>query len=320
MRGPAFLLLLVLIIPAAAMGQALQAPSADQGRLHADHVRYDAKAKVYLAEGNAQLILGDVEVRAQRLRLEQNTQTLYAFGDVHVMQGDVALTAVTITYDLRRRIAHALGNPILVQGVTSIRAERMEFDLGERQTFARGGVIVTNKDLRVNAPEMRFDASSGEALATDVVVSQPGRAIRARQLRYLLRTGRLELDGSVVVEQESGERLVEEGAIEAPSYEEGRRPLSTSARLTCDRLIILAEEHTVQAEGSVTVTQEGRSASATAAVYSDQNRRLMMIGDVVLQDKDGSRLRADLVIISLVGENIEATGNVVTEFSLKLRR
>jgi lipopolysaccharide assembly outer membrane protein LptD (OstA) len=313
-------LLLVLTLPAMAAGQVLQAPSADQGRLHADHVRYDARAGVYVAEGNVQLSLGDVEFRAQRLRLEQNTQTLYAFVDVRITQGDVTLTALTVTYNLRSRIARALGRPVLVQGFTTVRAGRMEFDLEKKRTSARDGVTVTHKDVTVNTPELRYDGGTSEALAEDVVVTQPGRVVRARRLRYLPRTGRLELDGNVVVDQESGERLVEEGLIQAPSGDEGRRLLASRAMLTCDRLIILAEERTVQAEGGVNVTQETRSASATTAVYSDRDRRLTMMGDVVLRDKDGSRLRADLVVISLAAETVEATGNVVTEFNANLGR
>ncbi len=313
-------MLLVLTLPGVAVGQALQVPSAGQGRLHADHVRYDAKARVYVANGNVQLTLGDVEVRAQRLRLEQDTQTLYAFDDVRVTQGDVTLTALTVTYDLHSRTARALGSPVLVQGATTVRAERMEFDLEKKQTVARDGVIVTNKDVTVKTPELRYDATVGEALAEDVVVSQPGRTARARRLRYLPRAGRLELDGNVTVEQERGERFVEEGVIKAPEDDEGRRLLASRVVLTCDRLVILAEERTVQAEGSVTATQLGRTALATAAAYSDRTRRLTLTGNVVLRDGDGSVLRADSVAISLADETVEATGNVVTEFTLKQGR
>jgi lipopolysaccharide transport protein LptA len=319
MRG-VVILLLVLTLPAMAAGQTLEIPSVDQGRLHAHHVRYDPRARVYVAEGNVQLTLGDVELRAQRLRLEQNTQTLYAFADVRITQGDITLTALTVTYGIRSRKVRALGRPVLVQGHTTVRAGRMEFDLEKKQMTALDGVTVTQNDVTVRMPELRYDSDAGEGLAEDVTVSQPGRIARAHRLRYLTRIGRLELDGTVTVEQESGERLVEEGVIQAPSDDEGKRLLAGRALLTCDRLVILTEERTVQAEGNVTLTQETRSASASTAVYSDRDRRLQLIGKVVLQDKDGSRLRADLVVVSLADEIVEATGNVVTEFKAKLRR
>ncbi len=316
----AALLLLVLTLPPMAAGQILQTPSADQGRLHADHVRYDARAGVYVAEGSVQLNLGDVEFRAQRIRLEKKTQTLYAFAEVRITQEDVTLTALTVTYNLSSRIALALGSPVLVQGLTTVHAGRMEFDLEKKRMSARGGVTVTYKDVTVNTPELRYDGGTGEALADEVVVSQPGRIVRARRLRYMLQTGRLELEGNVVVDQESGERLIEEGLIQAPGDDEGRRLVASRTMLTCDRLVILTEERTVQAEGGVSVTQETRSASATTAVYSDRDRRLTLMGDVVLRDKDGSRLHADVVVISLADETVEATGNVVTEFNANLGR
>ncbi len=320
MRGLVILLLVLLLAPTAARGQALQMPSADRGRLRADHVRYDAKAKAYLAEGDVRLTLGDVEVRAQRLRLEQESQTAYVFGEVTVRQGDTVLSARTVTYDLTRKIARALGDPVLRQGAITVRSDRMEFDLERRQTFFHGTVRIVHKDVTVDAPEMRYDAAAGEAVAPDVVVSQPGRTVRAHRLRYLPQAGRLELDGSVVVEQESGEHLVEEGVIQSPRDEEAQRLLASRAILTCDRLVILTEERMARAEGNLTVKQQGRSASASAAVYADRERRLTMTGDVVLLDKDGSRLVADLVVISLADETVEATGNVVTEFTLKQGR
>jgi lipopolysaccharide assembly outer membrane protein LptD (OstA) len=193
MRSTA-ILLLMLTLPTIAAGQVLEDPSVDQGRLRAHHVRYDARARVYVAEGNVQLILGDVELRAQRLRLEQNTQTLYAFADVRITQGDVTVTAMTVTYDLRSRRARALGRPVLVQGFTTVRAGRMEFDLEKKQLSALDGVTVTNKDVTVRMPVLRYDSIAGEGLAEDVTVSQPGRIARARHLRYLPRIGRLELD------------------------------------------------------------------------------------------------------------------------------
>ena len=131
----------------------------------------------------------------------------------------------------------------------------------------------------------------------------------------LPQAGRLELEGGVIVEQ-SGATLVAEGVIRSPDDSATQRLLGSSAILTCDRLVISTEERTARAEGNLSVKQEGRAASAAAATYADRERRLTMTGSVVLLDKDGSRLRADMVVISLADETVEATGNVVTEFIL----
>ena len=297
MKGLAMILLVLLLPPTAAKGQALQMPSADQGRLRADHIRYDAKAKAYLAEGDVRLTLGDAEVRAQRLRLEHESQIAYVFGEVTVQQGDTVLSARNVTYDLTRKLARALGDPVLRQGGTTVRADRMEFDLERRRTFFHGAVRIVHKNVTVSAPEMRYDASVDEAIAPDVVVSQPGRTVHAHRLRYLPQAGRLELEGGVIVEQ-SGATLVAEGVIRSPDDSATQRLLGSSAILTCDRLVISTEERTARAEGNLSVKQEGRAASAAAATYADRERRLTMTGSVVLLYKDGSRLRADMVVIS----------------------
>lgn len=316
MKILAIALLAMLLAPATAVAQALQTPSSDKGRLQADHVRYDSKAKIYLAEGHVRLTLGDVEVRAQRLRLERESQTAYAFAGVTVTQGDIVLTSETLTYDHRREVVSALGDPRLVKGATTVLAGRMEFNLALHQTHARGGVTVRHKDVTVRAPEMRYDGTADYATATDVVVSQPDRIVRARFLRFAPKTGRLELEGQVVVEQLRGERLVAEGVIATPGDDEAKRLLASKTVLTCDRLVILSEQRQVEAEGAVTVTQEGRSAFAAAAVYSDRDQRLIMTGNVTLQEQGGNRLRADRVVISQTDETVEATGNVITEFVL----
>src|SRR3989441_11100416 len=177
MRGLVMLVLLLLLTPTAAKGQALQMPAAGQGRLRADHVRYDAKSKAYLAEGGVRLTLGDVEVRAQRLRLEPESQIAYVFGEVTVRQGDTTLRARTVTYDLTRKMARALGDPLLSQGGITVRADRMEFDLERRRTFFYGAVRIAPKDVAVNGAGKRDDAAAGEAVAPEGVGTQPGRIV-----------------------------------------------------------------------------------------------------------------------------------------------
>jgi lipopolysaccharide assembly outer membrane protein LptD (OstA) len=279
-------------------------------------VHYDATAKIYLAEGHVRLTVGDVEVRAQRLRFEQESQRAYAFGGVAIAQGDIVLTATTLTYDRRQQVASALGEPTLVQGATTVRAKWMEFNLATRQTSARGGVTVSHKEVTVNAPEIDYDGAAGKAEAADVVVTQPGRRIRAQRLRYTPQLGRLELDGHVVVEQLKGERLIDEGVVNAPMDDEAKRMLASPTVLNCDRLIVLTEQRLIQAEGAVTAVQEDLSVAAAAAVYSDRERRLTLTGGVTLHRRDGTTLRADRLALSLADETLEASGNVVTEFVL----
>jgi lipopolysaccharide export system protein LptA len=130
------------------------------------------------------------------------------------------------------------------------------------------------------------------------------------------KTGRLELEGNVVVEQLSRQRSGEEGVLDTTTDDEAKRLLASRIVLSCDRMVILTEQRLVQAEGAVRVIQEGRSAFAAAAVFSDRDRRLILTGSVMLQEQDGNGLRADKVLISLTDETLEASGNVITEFIL----
>src|SRR2546428_10012523 len=149
------LVLLLLLTPTAEKGQALQMSAAGQGRLRADHVRYDAKSKAYLAEGGVRLTLGDVEVRAQRLRLEHESQIAYVFGEVTVRQGDTTLSARTVTYDLTRKMARALGDPLLSRGAITVAATGWGLNRGGRRTFFSAAGRMAHKEVTVKPPEIR---------------------------------------------------------------------------------------------------------------------------------------------------------------------
>lgn len=363
------------------------------GRLHADRIRYLARDKVFIAEGNVLLVLGDVEIRAQRLRLERVPQIAYLSGDVLVVQPGSSLRAEAVRYDIQRRVAHASGDVMLVQGETAMRAQQAYFDLAEQHVTAEGSVVVTQRDVTVSAPHLIYDAKTkdvsadggvrldqgrsvltaqalqanldtrraeakgkvrlvrapgraegqdalasalaaeetviearqmafrwdvGEATAEgDVVIKQPDKTARAQRGVYSETVGRIELQGAVVVEQISGEWLVKGGVVEPPKDEPGRKALASKTTLTCERLVILLKERDMRAEGRVTVTQPGRSASGNQAAYTHKDGRLVLSGNVQLVDEDGSRLRADQVIFSLADETFEAVGSVDTEFTVQ---
>lgn len=307
----------MLIISGIASGQASQILAGDEGRLRAERLRYDAKMRAFIAEGDVHLVVGDVEIRADRLRLERDSQMAYAFGRVTVQHGGTALAATQVTYGIRTRMAEAVGDVVLTSGESTVSAPRMSFDLAARQAMASGGVTATHQDITISAPAMMFDETSRELKAESVVVNQRGRTARANRLRYLQAAGRLELSGDVVIEQTSGERLVQEGILSPPSDSEAKSMLASKVVVTCDKLVVLTKDDEMSADGSVTVTQTGRSASSDAARYQGRERLLTLTGKVRLQDEDGGRIQADRVVISLADETFEASGNVETEFTVK---
>ncbi|HEX2715903.1 MAG TPA: hypothetical protein VHM88_27280, partial [Candidatus Acidoferrales bacterium] len=113
---------------------------------------------------------------------------------------------------------------------------------------------------------------------------------------------------------------VRNGVVEPPHEPESRRVLASTATLSCDRLVIVLEGGDTQAEGNVTVHQEGRSIVGERASYSAKDRRVVMTGSVHIRDTDGSWLRADQVVIMLLQGAFEATGNVEAELPAKPKK
>ena len=325
------------------------------GRLRAERVRYDARAQVVVASGNVVLTLGEVEIQSDALRLEQATQVAVAEGRVRVQRRDQRLTAPTVRYELRTEIAEASGGVVLVQKDATMRAPQMRFDLRGEVTTASGGVEASHGGTNMTAASMRHEARTGEVAAEGgvtlaqpgsrvtggrmqanlvtmradvredatlirqditvtaprivfrwdvneaeaergVVVRQIGRTAWADRMTYSEPADRAVLTGRVVVEQPSGEGLV---------------------RLTCNRMVMTLRDKDITAEGQVRVVQKDRWATGDRGTYTDATRILVVIGNVRMQEADGTRLKADRAVISLADETFEAEGNVETEFVIR---
>lgn len=355
----------VLILTSIAAGQGFQEPTADQGRLQADRVRYDAKQKIFTAEGNVHLVMGDVEVHAKRARVEQIPQRVTASGDVLVVQRETSLRAAEVIYEMRPGLVNASGNVFVAWRDLIINAPALKYSVRTEQVAAQGGVrlaqgtsILTaqtlDADLRakraeatgkaklvraggglagtqdrvasalaqeettITAARMTFRWDTNEARAFDgVTVIQPDKTARAKEAFYSETAGRIELQGEVVVEQLSGEWLVKGKVIDAPTDEASKKALASKTTLTTARLVIELKARNMLAEEDVTVTQQARTATGNRATYTDKDKLLVVTGNVRMREEDGSWLRADRVVISLIEETFEALGNVETEFRVK---
>lgn len=355
----------VLILSSAAAGQGFQEPAADQGRLQADRVRYDAKQKIFTAEGNVHLVMGNVEVRAKRARVEQIPQRVTASGDVLVVQGETSLRSAQVIYEMRPGIVNAsgevyvawrdlivnapalkynvrtervvaLGGVKLAQGNSILTAQALDADLrakraeatGSAKLVRAGGALagaqdrvasaLAQEETTITAARVTFRWDTNEARAFDgVTVTQPGKTARAKEGFYSETAGRIELRGEVVVEQLSGEWLVKGKVIDPPGDEASKKALASKTILTSTRLVIELKARSMLAEEDVTVTQLSRTATGQRATYSDKDKVIIVTGNVRMRDDDGSWLRADRVVISLIEETFEALGNVETEFRVK---
>lgn len=333
------ILILLLALATPSLGEEVQPVSGQQGRLRADHVRYDPKARVFTADGNVVLALGDVEIRAARVRFDQSPQLMVAEGGVTVTQGGMTVTASQVTYNGRTQEELARGSVRLVQGGSTLTGEVMMANLRTKEAEVTGNIILVrapepvqgSEDKALNAVAQqkttltashvvfRWDVHEVRADG-GVTFAQPGKMARSRQASYSEADDRAVLEGDVVVEQLSGQWLVAAGAVEPPDERETQEALASKTTLMCDRLVIRLKERGMEAQGRVTVLQEGRSVTGDRATYAAKDERISVIGDVRLHDVDGSWLRADEVVVSLVQGTFDAVGNVETEFPLQQKK
>ncbi len=275
--------------------------------LTAAEVKYDIRPKIGYASGGVVLVQGESTVRAPQMKFDLASQVTVATNGVRIMQKGSTLISGTMVASLRTRQAELTGT------VTLIRApRRLEGSKDQIQN------ALAQQETRITAPRMVFRWDTNEAEAEGgVVITQPDKVARARRVRYSEVAGRAELEGDVVVEQFSGEWLVKGGVLQTPTDQDTRSVLVSKAVLRCERLVIVLAERDMDAQGNVMVTQNGRSASGERAQYTNKDRRIVLSGNVRLREEDGSQLRADRVVISLVDETLEATGHVETDFIMK---
>jgi lipopolysaccharide assembly outer membrane protein LptD (OstA) len=160
---------------------------------------------------------------------------------------------------------------------------------------------------------------SEEASAQDGVrLEQVDKSAAADRISYSESLDRVELVGSVRLEQRSGQWLVRERLVRPPRDEEERKALESPAVLEADRVVVFLTSRNSVATGNVRVTQEGRSATGDRAEYDDQEGRIVLSGRRVrLERPDGSWLEAERVVVSLREDTFEAHGQVDTTFPVR---
>ncbi len=295
MKAGRWLLLLVVVAQVVAAGpaggrlRATAAPASpggelQTGRLQADRIRYDARARVFLAEGNVRLTIGEVEIRAARLRLDQRAQVAAAQGQVVVQQPGARLAADSVRYEIRPRTAEAEGHVVLVQADMALRAGRVRFALDTRVTQASAGVTVTRKDLEVRAPVLTHDGRTDQVTAEGGVrLSQAGSILTGARLAANLRTMRAEVSG--------GARLVRPGTPAAGGAEPLVDALAREeTTITAEQMRFRWDVPEAEARGDVRVRQRDRAARAARGRYSEAEGRLVLEGDVVVEGLTGDLL------------------------------
>jgi lipopolysaccharide transport protein LptA len=276
--------------------------------LTAPALRYvlpDATADV---TGGAVLVHGEATVRAPRIRFDLREQATAADGGVEVTQAGTTLTAAALHYRMATGDVTAEGDIRIVQPGTVLTGRRLTGNLRTRRAEVRDDVTLVrtptstaeraNESVAVTAARVVIRWETNEADAEErVVVRQRDRVATADRLTYSEPQNRLVLAGGVVVE-ETGSR----GEV---------------TRLTCVRLVMTLRARDFTVEGPLRVTQKDRWATGERGAYAEATRRLVVTGNVVVEEGDGRRLTADRVTVSLADDTFEAEGNVQTQFVIR---
>jgi lipopolysaccharide transport protein LptA len=289
--------LVLCLVVAGGVGQAAPAPQPSPtsatgvdglGRLRADRIRYDARARLIVATGNVSLALGDLQIRADTLRLEQDAQVATAEGRVTVRQRESRLAAPVLRYELRTEMAEASGGVVLVQRDATIKAPRITFDLHNDVTAATGGVEVVQGDTTVTAGSLRHNARTGDVVADGgVTLTQPGSKVTGRRLQANLRTRRADVRGDVTL-------------VRAPGPPPPGRPdqvatavAKEETTITAARIVFGWDANEGEAEDHVVIRQKDRTAWADRLTYSEPSNRVVLTGHVVLEQQSADGLVHD---------------------------
>jgi lipopolysaccharide transport protein LptA len=257
--------------------------------LAAAQVSYEIKTRMARATGGALLTQRDVTVRAPQVTITLTTQLITASGGVTVVQGRSTLSGHALAADLISRRAEVVGEAELRRAAAP--------DAGATSDAASAAA---SREAVIHAHRMTLRWNPDEAEASGGVrILQGERVARAERARYVESSGRLDLEGDVVVERF------------------GERPPLSGAGLAAHRLVVSLRDGGMDAHGGVRVTQDGRSAAGERAVYQEREQRVTVTGRVLLTDEDGNTVRADRVVILLNEESFEASGNVETVFKVK---
>ncbi len=307
-----------------------------QMTLSAPALRFEIRTEIAEASGGAVLAQQGTTVRAPRMRFVLQEEVTIASGGVEVVHGDATVTAPNLRHDGRTGEVTAEGGVMLVQPGSKMTGRRLVANLPARRADMREDVTlvrspasapqgraspapgVQSEETTVTAARIvfRWDSNEGEAME-NVIVRQRDRTAWADRATYSDPANQLTLTGRVVLEQLSGESLVREGVLSTPRSAEERQALASVTRLTCTRLVMALRERDVAVEGPLRVTQKDRWATGDRGTYTEATRRLVVAGNVRMQESDGRRLQADRVVISLIEETFEAEGNVETQFVIR---
>ncbi len=178
-------------------------------------IEWHQPSRTFVARGNARASQGDVTVRAEAMTAHYRDSArggaeiwrINASGGVEITAPDRRATAGNGVYDVDRRVLVLTGAPKLETARDRIAAEEsLEFWQDRNLAVARGNATAVRdgRRLRAGVLSATFEtAESGESRVKridafeDVLISTDDEIVRADRGVYDLKTGLVQLEGSV---------------------------------------------------------------------------------------------------------------------------
>lgn len=302
---------------------------------------YHETTSVAWVEGGAKVVQGQTTLTAPSFRYEVTPQITHAAGGVTVIQPDLTLRSQSLRYQSKEQIAFAETNVELVTKDSRLTGPNLWANLAEKRGEVKGPsrlvrkggpppagreqdrvmVALAKEDTTITAERLMTFAWAKTTEATaegNVRIDQVDKKARGETAVYSEARDRIELVGSVRLDQVSGQWLVRERLAGEPKTEEERKALESPAVVTGDRVVITMSTRNSVVTGNVRITQAGRSAVGDRAEYDDATGKIVLTGRRARMDRDdGSWLEARTVVVSLKEDTFEAFGEVETTFSIK---
>ena len=215
------LIFATLIMTSGAYGQGLGLPNQTRDKpieINADNgIEWQQEAQAYIARGNAKARQGNVTVHADQLTAyyekgkEGSSQIwrIDADGNVRITTEEQTAYGKKGVYQVTKGVFVLTGSPRLVTKTDKITAQQsIEFFETKSLAVARGNAVATREDKRLRADVLTAYFAKDKDGKTqvdrvdaydNVLISTPDEIVRGNRGVYYIKTGIVELQGSVKI-------------------------------------------------------------------------------------------------------------------------
>ena len=198
-----------------------------------------------------------------------------------------------------------------------ISAKELKYVPSEKKVTLAGDLILKRDDMRIIGDRL-VSSSPYDVffIEGNVSVSLPGKVAFSDSAEFSKKDEALTLRGKSKLILEKGKSLIKEEDMKQMKNPETKIALEEKTVIECNELKLFTKNSDSLSQGGVIVTQKDKSAKADQAEYLDQEKNIILTGNVFM-NKEGEWIKTKKIIVSIKDETFEAFGGVETEFKLK---